>query len=70
MNDKLIKFLLVEDNPDHARMVQEYLDKSDAFRFELVHVELLIQALIRLSKDSFDVIILDLNLPDCRGLPP
>jgi len=68
MGDKPIKVLLVEDNPGDARLIREMLKEAAAARFELVHVVRLDEALKLLGEASFDVLLLDLTLPDSQGL--
>ncbi|MDP8964557.1 MAG: ATP-binding protein [Cyanobacteriota bacterium] len=68
MNSVPLKILLVEDNPADADLLQEFLDESDETQWSLVHVERLKEALQVLSEDEFDVILLDLSLPDKQGL--
>ncbi len=63
-----IRVLLIEDNPIEARLTQKWLetDNGDSFEVEWVdHVEL---GLDRLARDGIDIVVSDLNLPDCRGL--
>jgi Flp pilus assembly CpaE family ATPase len=62
------KILLVEDNPADARLVQETLASQSIAKFKVVHVGRLGPALERLSEEHFDVVLLDLSLPDSRGL--
>jgi len=68
MNDKPIEILLVEDNPGDARLLRESLAEVDATQFKLTHVERLSDALKRLDEERFDLILLDLFLPDGNGL--
>src|SRR5215472_16631328 len=64
-----IRVLLVEDNPGDARLLQEAVAVVGARGFvHLVHVERLDAALERLSNEKFDVVLLDLTLPDETGL--
>ncbi len=67
MNAEPIKVLLVEDNPGDVRLLKEILAKADKDQFELTHVERLNEALKRLVEESFDVILLDISLPDSQG---
>jgi signal transduction histidine kinase len=67
MEDKPMKVLLVEDNPGDTRLIREML-KEDTIQFELAHVERLCEAFQCLGEETFDVIVLDLNLPDSQGL--
>ncbi|MGE5148241.1 MAG: hybrid sensor histidine kinase/response regulator [Candidatus Eiseniibacteriota bacterium] len=62
------KVLLVEDNPGDARLTIEALKEAGAHRFALVHVERLADAQARLRDEPFDVVLLDLSLPDASGL--
>ena len=64
MKERPIRVLLVEDNPGDARLVQETLAEVDTPAFELTHVERLSQARQRLAEEQFDVVLLDLVLPD------
>ncbi|MFA5897105.1 MAG: response regulator [Thermoplasmata archaeon] len=68
MPPETFKILLVEDNPDDARLVREYLKDAGVFRADLAHVERLTDAQRILETDRFDVVLLDLSLPDSRGL--
>ena len=64
-----IRVLLVEDNPGDARLLQEAIAEVGAGGLvQLEHVERLSEALKRLSAETFDVILLDLSLPDEHGL--
>lgn len=64
-----INLLLVEDNPADARLVQEFLSEvENAHSIRLTKVERLKGALGMLAKASFDVVLLDLDLPDAQGL--
>jgi diguanylate cyclase (GGDEF)-like protein len=68
MDKKHIKVLLIEDSPGDARLIQEMLMEADASRFELEHVDKLSTGLKRLGKEGFDVLLLDLGLPDSNGI--
>ncbi len=68
MDRARIKALLVEDNPDDAHLLREYLKEVGSAQVELVHAQQLKDALKRLAEESFDVILLDLSLPDSRGI--
>jgi two-component system, cell cycle sensor histidine kinase and response regulator CckA len=63
-----IKILLIEDNPGDVLLLQETLSEITFVELELVHVERLANALKRLQSEEFDVILLDLLLPDSDGL--
>ena len=68
MEDKPIKVLLVEDDAAYSALVQQTMSALAFARFEVVCAERLADALQRLRQDSFDVVLLDLLLPDSQGL--
>jgi signal transduction histidine kinase len=63
-----IKILLIEDNLAEARLLQEVLKGAKLKQFSLVHVKRLREGLNSLVDDRFDVVLLDLTLPDSQGL--
>jgi signal transduction histidine kinase/DNA-binding NarL/FixJ family response regulator len=63
-----IHVLLIEDNPGDARLLRALLQETASSQFELVHAERFSDALNRLSERRFDVVLLDLSLPDAQGL--
>ncbi len=63
-----IKVLLVEDNPGDVFLLHELLKEVTTNVVELMPVERLLEALKDLSREDFDVILLDLSLPDSQGL--
>jgi signal transduction histidine kinase len=63
-----LRILLVEDNPGDARLTQVLLAESTASPFDVTHVASLAAAFDALDADGFDVILLDLSLPDAHGL--
>ena len=68
MYGKLLTILLVEDNPGDARLLREYIAEAETVPSALVHVTRLHDALQRLDAESFDVVLLDLSLPDSQGV--
>ncbi len=68
MNLEGIRALLVEDNPGDARLFFELVRETGAGYLKLEHVDRLDKALARLSSEHFDVVLLDLSLPDEQGL--
>lgn len=64
----MIKVLLVEDNPVDAQMARDFLEDSSPNQFSIVHVDSLAEALKNLSRDRYDAVLLDLSLPDTKGL--
>jgi PAS domain S-box-containing protein len=67
MNAVVIRILLVEDSPSDADILRQTLSQAGADRFEFTWVERLEEALERLAEQSFDVLLLDLSLPDSSG---
>ncbi|MGC9976651.1 MAG: hypothetical protein ABSC57_08070 [Syntrophales bacterium] len=68
-----LKILLVEDNRTDAVLIEEMIHDADVnsshgVDYELIHKELLRDALIYLAEHTVDVILLDLYLPDSKGL--
>jgi len=61
---KEISVLIVEDDPQTAEFLQKYLSTCD---FEVEHVESTSDALSALSQCRYDILLLDLVLPDFSG---
>jgi len=68
MAEQPIQVLLVEDNPADVRLWQELLWDVTSAQFQLIPVERLDEAMEMLKQQRFDVILLDLSLPDSQGL--
>jgi diguanylate cyclase (GGDEF)-like protein/PAS domain S-box-containing protein len=69
MNSKPIKsVLLIEDNPGDARLLREMVNEHESQKTELVHVNSMCDAEVLLAKRAFDIVLLDLGLPDAQGL--
>src|SRR6266567_2899030 len=65
---KAIRALLIEDNEGDVRLMKEVLADTAGTLVELSQVYRLGDALSRLAKETFDVVLLDLSLPDSQGL--
>ncbi len=63
-----LDILLVEDNPAEARLLCEALSYTGSGSLEVVQAEQLSEAFERLGQRRFDIILLDLSLPDAHGL--
>ena len=68
MSEPATRILLIEDNPDDAYLLRESLTGFGQPSIELVHAEQLDHGLQHLRSDYFDVILLDLSLPDSQGV--
>jgi DNA-binding NtrC family response regulator len=65
---KNIKILLIEDNSGDAFLIEEHLDEFASFSYKLKIIETLAEALSILKEQLFDIILLDLELPDSYGI--
>ena len=65
-----LKILLVEDSSTSAMLVHNVLEGGDDVhgKFALTHCKTLGEAVKCLKKEEFDLILLDLTLPDSSGL--
>jgi len=68
MTEESIKVLLVEDNEEHADLLLRLLLGSNDPIFQVVLYTALRPALDALDMPGFDVVLLDLSLPDSEGL--
>ena len=64
----VIKVLLIEDNRIEARQTQHWLASANDPPFEVECVDNLQAGLESLIRGGVDIVLLDLNLPDSRGL--
>jgi two-component system cell cycle response regulator len=60
--------LLIEDDPGDARLVAEVLKQAGNIHFSLEKMTTLADGLTRLSVQQYDVVLLDLSLPDSFGV--
>jgi len=67
MEENKIKILMVEDNPKDIHFMK-YLLKDSICKFEIETASYLRKGIDKLNKNNFDVILLDLFLPDSSGL--
>ena len=65
---KKIDVFLIEDSEDDYALLSRSLAKEDAVFFEVKRAESLASGLSRLRLEPHDIILADLNLPDCSGL--
>lgn len=62
-----LRILLVEDNPADAKFLKVSLEENMPGQFHLVQETYLGEALQTLAQTPFDIILLDLSLPDANG---
>ena len=68
MKEIFFKILLIEDNPGDERLIRELLSETRYLRADITAVPTLREALDLVSARRFEVILLDLNLPDSGGM--
>lgn len=62
-----INILYIEDNPADAFLIKEFLKEINTLKSNYFHCENLAKGLVFLKENEVDVILLDLNLPDCTN---
>ena len=67
-NNEIIRVLLTDDNPQVVTLIRRVLAKDKTNTFELEVADCLSLGLKRLSEDRFDILLLDLMLPDSQGI--
>ena len=68
MANQTIRTLVVEGNPEDTRLIHEMITAVSSIRFTLENVERLSTAKEILRLEPFDLVLLDLSLPDSQGL--
>jgi len=63
-----VRILLVEDNPGDASLIGLSLEETRAGYYRIDHVDRLSKAIACLRAGPFDLVLLDLGLPDSNGL--
>lgn len=63
-----VHILLVEDNKADARLVERRLEAAQRVRCGVEHAEWLSSALMLAKNKRFDLVLLDLSLPDSHGI--
>jgi len=65
----VLRILLVEDNPGDVRLVKEMLaEGSKQLVFKIEQVDTLAAGIEKIRREKFDAVLLDLGLPDSKGL--
>ena len=60
--------LLIEDNEDDVKLIEKTLGTAQGVSFELEFAGQLSSGLARLAEEGIEVVLLDLSLPDSKGL--
>lgn len=60
--------LIVEDNPGESLLIKEHLNQKRGFNYNAIETDRLNSACDLLARHNFDVVLLDLYLPDSSGL--
>ncbi|MEX0268872.1 ATP-binding protein [Leptolyngbyaceae cyanobacterium UHCC 1019] len=68
MDKTPLHVLLVEDSPTDADLLRQVFLRSSQEQWRLTHVERLEAAIAHCQDNSYDVVLLDLGLPDSDGL--
>ena len=68
MEKQEISVLLIEDNPGDVLLIREILNESEDILFLVTAKDSMQAGLASLSESQFDIVLLDLSLPDSRGL--
>ena len=63
----MLDILLIEDNPVDVFLFETYIDDSDLVGSRITSVGSLQDAISQIKAMSFDIVMLDLSLPDGRG---
>ena len=66
MIDKKLKILLIEDNPDDMDLFMKFIGKT-SLKPSVTVVTHIKSAIEKLANEKFDIILLDLNLPDSNA---
>lgn len=68
-NDKEIHVLIIEDNEEHAQLLEKLLGTSEYPHFRVSIAHAVADGVQKLKSDGVDMVLLDLTLPDCQGAP-
>ena len=66
--NKRLQILVVEDNAGDYLLIEQMLLEIRDFQKDIVHVDALAHAIQNLQIKNFDVVLLDLSLPDSYGI--
>ncbi|MDA0589300.1 MAG: ATP-binding protein [Planctomycetota bacterium] len=63
-----VRILLIEDSPSDQEMIKRALDRHRRAEFQVTSHETLREGMKSLVEGEFDIVLLDLSLPDSHGL--
>ncbi len=67
-NRQVVRALIIEDNPADVHLIRRMLQRAAPGKFELLQAESLRAGVQQLAAGEFDIVLLDLGLPDTTGL--
>ncbi|MFW9902745.1 MAG: PAS domain S-box protein [Candidatus Thorarchaeota archaeon] len=67
-NSEIYKILLIEDNPDYCQLIHDQLIYDKTTEFILQNTDRVSSGIQMLKDEEFDVVLLDLLLPDAKEL--
>jgi DNA-binding response OmpR family regulator len=67
-NQNAIRLLIIEDDPEDLIFLKENLRDSELSKYDISASENLTKAIELLASGKFDIILLDLGLPESKGL--
>ncbi|OKH39031.1 hybrid sensor histidine kinase/response regulator [[Phormidium ambiguum] IAM M-71] len=68
MSQEVLRVLLIEDSPTDAQLFHHVFSRAATGDWRLVHVDRLSEAIAACQTQTFDVVLMDLRLPDSEGL--
>ncbi len=68
MSQDRLRVLLIEDNDDHAELIQRQLQRAGGRKLSIRWENRLKKGIECLASDEYDVVLLDLMLPDSDGV--
>lgn len=68
MGTEKVEILLIEGSPSEADLIQKMLSDAGQFEFSVQSVHCLAEGLQLLQERKFDIVLVDLLLPDSQGL--
>jgi PAS domain S-box-containing protein len=63
-----IRILIIEDNPGDSRLFKEYLKEDKDKNYDIFIAETLAEGMKILGRETIDIVLTDLGLPDSKGL--